>query len=130
MKTKFKLDNPGQLALPSGTANAYDAIYIIAEALKIAGSFDRTKMRDALYKVKYDGIIAKYDPAFEKTVERHDSILPTPLQAARLSQGLSDGGRADALRDEVEATAPVAIASRSRSIARWTDPARPSGRGV
>ncbi len=27
-------------------------------------------MRDALYKVKYDGIIAKYDPAFEPTAER------------------------------------------------------------
>ena len=51
MKVKFNLDNPGQLVLPSGTANAYDAIYIIAEALKQAGSFDRTKLRDALYKV-------------------------------------------------------------------------------
>jgi len=87
MKTKFKLDNPGQIALPSGTANAYDAIYIIAEALKMAGSFDRTKMRDALYKVKYKGITANFDPAFEKTVERHDSILPTQYRLLAYHKG-------------------------------------------
>ena len=87
MKTKFKLDNPGQLVLPSGTANAYDAIYIIAEALKMAGSFDRTKMRDALYKVKYEGIIAKYDPAFETTAERHDSILPSHYKLLAYHKG-------------------------------------------
>jgi branched-chain amino acid transport system substrate-binding protein len=34
-------------------------------------------MRDALYKVKYEGIIATYDPAFEKTAERHDSLIPS-----------------------------------------------------
>jgi len=87
MKTKFKLENPGQIALPSGTANAYDAIYIIAEALKLAGSFDRTKMRDALYKVKYKGITADFDPAFEKTVERHDSILPTQYRLLAYHKG-------------------------------------------
>ena len=87
MKTKFKLDNPGQLVLPSGTANAYDAIYIIAEALKMAGSYDRTKLRDALYKVKYEGIIAKYDPAFEASAERHDSILPSHYKILAYHKG-------------------------------------------
>lgn len=87
MKAKFNLDNPGQLVLPSGIANAYDAVYIIAEALKLAGSFDRTKMRDALYKVKYDGIIAKYDPAFEKSMERHDSIIPSHYKLLAYHKG-------------------------------------------
>lgn len=73
---KEKLKDPGQLVLPSGTANAYDAVYIIAEALKIAGAFDKKKLRDAFYKVNYEGIIANYSPAFEKTAERHDAILP------------------------------------------------------
>jgi len=76
IKAKEGLKDPGELVLPSGTANAYDAIHIIAEALKIAGAFDKTKMRDALYKVDHKGIIAHYSPAFEKTVERHDAILP------------------------------------------------------
>jgi branched-chain amino acid transport system substrate-binding protein len=87
MKAKFKLDHPGQLVLPSGIANAYDAVYIIAEALKLAGSFDRTKMRDALYKVKYEGLIATYDPAFEKTAERHDSLLPSHYKLLAYHKG-------------------------------------------
>ena len=87
MKAKFKLDHPGQLVLPSGIANAYDAVYIIAEALKLAGVFDRTKMRDALYKVKYDGIIATYDPAFEKTAARHDALLPSHYKLLAYHKG-------------------------------------------
>jgi len=87
MKAKFKLDHPGQLVLPSGIANAYDAVYIIAEALKLAGSFDRTKMRDALYKVKYEGIIATYDPAFEMTAERHDALLPSHYKLLAYHKG-------------------------------------------
>lgn len=77
IKAKYNLKHPGELVLPSGTANAYDAVYIIAEALKIAGEYDKKKFRDALYKVKYEGIIAKYDPAFEPKFDRHDSIIPT-----------------------------------------------------
>jgi branched-chain amino acid transport system substrate-binding protein len=87
IKTKFKLDNPGQIALPSGTANAYDAVYIIAEGLKLAGDFDRKKLRDALFKVKYEGIIAKYDPAFEATYERMDSIVPTHYKMLTYHKG-------------------------------------------
>lgn len=88
MKTKFALDNPGQVAMPSGTANAYDAIYIIAEALKIAGSYDRTKVRNALYQVKYKGITADFDPAFESSAERHDSILPSQYKLLAYHGGL------------------------------------------
>jgi branched-chain amino acid transport system substrate-binding protein len=77
IKAKFKLAQPADLLLPSATANSYDAVYIIAEALKAAGDYDRKKLRDAFYKVRYEGIIAKYDPAFEKTAERHDAIIPS-----------------------------------------------------
>ncbi len=82
MKAKFGLTSPNDILLPSGNANSYDAIYIIAEALKIAGSFDREKLREAFYKVKYDGLTAKFDPAFEKSAagkitERHDAIKPS-----------------------------------------------------
>ena len=76
MQKKFNLKHPGDLVLPSVTANAYDAIYLVAEGLRVAGEFDRKKFRDALYKVKYQGIVAKYDPAFERTQERHDAITP------------------------------------------------------
>jgi branched-chain amino acid transport system substrate-binding protein len=63
------------IEVPSGFANAYDSVYVIAEALKIAGAFDRTKLRDAMFQVKYEGIVAKYDPAFVRgNQERMDGI--------------------------------------------------------
>jgi len=77
MQARFpEIRSPADLLMPSGTANAYDAVYIIAEALRIAGRFDRTAFRDALYRVNYQGIVANYSPAFERTQERMDAILP------------------------------------------------------
>jgi branched-chain amino acid transport system substrate-binding protein len=88
IKAKEKLNDPSELVLPSGTANAYDAVYIIAEALKIAGSYDKKKLRDAFYQVKYQGIIANYSPAFEKTTERHDALLPTHYKLLAYHKGI------------------------------------------
>jgi branched-chain amino acid transport system substrate-binding protein len=88
IKAKEKLQDPSQLSLPSGTANAYDAVYIIAEALKIAGDYDKKKLRDAFYKVSYEGIIANYKPAFEKSAERHDAILPAHYKLLAYHKGV------------------------------------------
>lgn len=48
----------------SGYANGYDAFNIAIEALKIAGTDDRAAIRDALEKVRFEGImgIYKYSP--------------------------------------------------------------------
>lgn len=70
----YKLSSPELIRHGSGAANAYDAVYILAEAIKIAGSYDRKKVREAMYKVNHDGIIQKYEPAF--TPQRHNAILP------------------------------------------------------
>jgi branched-chain amino acid transport system substrate-binding protein len=88
IKAKEKLQDPTQLVLPSGTANAYDAVFIIAEALKIAGDYDKKKLRDAFYKVNFDGIVANYKPAFEKTAERHDAILPSQYKLLVYHKGV------------------------------------------
>jgi branched-chain amino acid transport system substrate-binding protein len=88
IKAKENLKDPSELVLPSGTANSYDAVYIIAEALKIAGSYDKTKLRDAFYQVKYEGIIANYNPAFERTAERHDAILPAHYKLLAYHKGI------------------------------------------
>jgi branched-chain amino acid transport system substrate-binding protein len=78
MQAKFpQITSPADIPLPSGTANAYDATYIIAEAIRLAGRFDRDAFRQALYRVNYDGIVASYRPAFEPRQERHDAILPS-----------------------------------------------------
>jgi branched-chain amino acid transport system substrate-binding protein len=48
----------------------------VANDFITARFLDRTKVRDALFQVNYDGLVAKYEPAFEKTQERQDAILP------------------------------------------------------
>lgn len=93
MKAKFNLSSPNDILLPSGTANAYDGIHIIAEAIKLAGAFDREKLREAFYKVKYDGLTAKFDPAFEKApsgsvTERHDAIKPSQYRMLAFHQNV------------------------------------------
>ena len=78
---------PADIPLPSGTANAYDAIYIIAEAIKLAGRFDRDAFRQALFRVNYEGIVANYAPAFEPRQERHDAILPASYKLFAFHNG-------------------------------------------
>ena len=73
---KYKLNNPVDLKMGSGTANAYDAVHILAKAIEAAGSYDRTKVRDALFNVKHQGLVANYEPAFSKSAEAHDAIKP------------------------------------------------------
>jgi branched-chain amino acid transport system substrate-binding protein len=71
---RYKLKSPEDIKHGSGAANAYDAVYILAEAIKAAGSYDRKKVRDAMFKVNYEGIVQTYAPAF--TPDRHNAILP------------------------------------------------------
>ena len=63
-------------------------MFVIAEALKIAGAYDKKKLRDAFYQVKYEGIVANYNPAFEKTAERHDAILPSYYKLLAYHNGI------------------------------------------
>jgi branched-chain amino acid transport system substrate-binding protein len=88
IKVANKLQQPSELVLPSGTANSYDSVFVIAEALKIAGAYDKAKMRDAFFKVKYEGIVANYDPAFEDAPERHDAILPSYYKLLAFHKGI------------------------------------------
>ena len=76
IQAKFGLKDPSELKMGSGTANAYDAVHILAKAIEIAGSYDWEKVRQALYKVKHEGLVANYDPAFDASnPERQDAIL-------------------------------------------------------
>jgi branched-chain amino acid transport system substrate-binding protein len=77
MQAKFpEIRTTADLLHPSGTANAYDAVHIIAEAIRIAGRFDRGAVREAMYKVNWTGLVADYRPAFEPRPERHDAVTP------------------------------------------------------
>lgn len=77
VQAKYGLKDPSEIKMGSGVADAYDAVYILAKAIEQAGSYDWLKVREALYTVRYDGIVAKYNPAFDATdPERQDAILP------------------------------------------------------
>jgi branched-chain amino acid transport system substrate-binding protein len=90
MKAKFpdRIHATTDLEVPSGMANAWDATFVIAEGLKLAGAYDRVKLRDAMYKVSYEGLVAAYNPAFVRgDQEKMDAILP----AAYKMQAFNDG---------------------------------------
>jgi branched-chain amino acid transport system substrate-binding protein len=77
LQAKYSLKQPSDIKMPSGVANAYDAVYIIAAALEKAGSFDSKKLREALYTVNTVGLVADYKPAFDASdPERQDAVLP------------------------------------------------------
>jgi branched-chain amino acid transport system substrate-binding protein len=77
IQKKYSLKDPSDLKMGSGTANAYDAVYILAKAIEKAGFYDWAKVREALYKVEHDGLVATYKPAFDlSNPERQDAILP------------------------------------------------------
>jgi branched-chain amino acid transport system substrate-binding protein len=77
IKAKYNLKDPAEVKMGSGVGNAYDAVYIIAKAIEKAGSYDWEKVRQALYTVNYDGLVADYKPAFDSSdPERQDAILP------------------------------------------------------
>jgi branched-chain amino acid transport system substrate-binding protein len=41
-------------------ANAHDALHVVVEGLKIAGTDDRAALRDAIEKVKYQGLVGDF----------------------------------------------------------------------
>ena len=88
IKKKFDLKDPSELKMGSATANSYDAVYILAKAIEKAGSYDWKKVHDALYTVRYEGLVAKYDPAFDASnPERQDAILPEYYKLTVWSDG-------------------------------------------
>lgn len=88
IQAKYGLNTTADIKMGSGTANAYDAVYVIAKAIEIAGSFDSKKVREALYKVKHEGLVANFDPAFDAAdPERQDAILPKYYKLTVWSDG-------------------------------------------
>ena len=74
---KYGLKDPSEIKMGSGVGNAYDAVYILKAAIEKAGAYDWGKVREALYEVNLTGLVADYQPAFDKTdPERQDAILP------------------------------------------------------
>jgi branched-chain amino acid transport system substrate-binding protein len=63
----------GDVTPAVGVANAYDAMHLVALAIKNAGSTDGDKVREGFYKIgSYDGLIKAYKNPF--TPANHDAI--------------------------------------------------------
>jgi branched-chain amino acid transport system substrate-binding protein len=71
---KFGVKGPEEVTAPVGTANAYDALHLVAMAIEQAKSTDGPKVRDALEDLKseYPGLIKTYQRPF--TAEQHDAL--------------------------------------------------------
>jgi branched-chain amino acid transport system substrate-binding protein len=64
---------PGDVTPAVGVANAYDAMHLVALAIKNAGSTDGDKVREGFFKIaSYDGLIKKYSKPFSD--DNHDAL--------------------------------------------------------
>src|SRR6202167_3285951 len=71
-----QIKGPEDVFAPVGTANAYDAMHLVALAIAQAGSTDADAIRTALENLKtpYEGLIKTYKPPF--TRDNHDALGP------------------------------------------------------
>ncbi|HMK81033.1 MAG TPA: ABC transporter substrate-binding protein [Xanthobacteraceae bacterium] len=81
LKAKYPdIKGPGDVLPPVGVANAYDAMHLVAMAIKSAGSTDGDKMRQALESTdRYEGLIKTYvkpfSPANHDALNENDYIM-------------------------------------------------------
>ncbi len=70
---------------PNGVAHAYDLMHILAKAINLARSPERSAIHDALEKVsEHRGLIKLYKPPFTPT--RHEALGPAELLMARYNR--------------------------------------------
>ncbi len=73
------------IAAPVGVAHAYDFMHILAKAINLARSTERSAIRDALEKVReHRGLVRLYKPPFTPT--RHEALGPEELLMARYNR--------------------------------------------
>jgi branched-chain amino acid transport system substrate-binding protein len=65
-----------------GSANGYDAIYVIAEAIRIAGSTEPAAVRNALTQVSYEGIGGLIE--FDDENQAHPQLYLLQVQGDKL----------------------------------------------
>jgi branched-chain amino acid transport system substrate-binding protein len=70
------IKGPEDIFSPVGTANAYDAMHILAKAIEQAGSTDGDTIRQALENLEapYEGLIKTYVKPFSP--DNHDALGP------------------------------------------------------
>lgn len=77
LKAKYSaIKGPADIVAPVGTANAYDAMHLLALAIQQAESTDADKVREALESLKapFEGLIKTYKAPF--SASNHDALGP------------------------------------------------------
>jgi len=74
LKERYGVNGPEDVTAPVGTADAYDALHLVALAIEQAGATDGSKVREALESLKseYKGLIKSYRRPFSP--EQHDAL--------------------------------------------------------
>lgn len=74
LREKFNVKSAEEVTAPVGTANAYDALHLVALAIEQAKSAEGAAVRDALenLKTEYAGLIKTYRRPF--TADQHDAL--------------------------------------------------------
>lgn len=75
MAAKYGVKGPADVLAPVGTANAYDAMHLLARAIEKAKSTDGEAIRKAMYEIdQYDGLIKTYKRPFGPN--DHEGLAP------------------------------------------------------
>jgi branched-chain amino acid transport system substrate-binding protein len=75
MASKYGVKGPADVLAPVGTANAYDAMHLLARAIEKAKSTDGDAIRKAMYEIdQYDGLIKTYKRPFGP--DDHEGLSP------------------------------------------------------
>ena len=73
LNDKYDLSGPEDILAPVGTANAYDAMHLVALALTTAETIEGPALREAFYNLPpYEGLIKTYEQPF--TPDNHDAL--------------------------------------------------------
>lgn len=78
----FNFKKPDDVLAPSGVAHAYDLTHILSKAINLAGTTDRSSIRNALENVKnYKGLIKFYKQPFSAI--NHEALTINELLMTR-----------------------------------------------
>lgn len=81
----YSLAPNDNIASPHAVLQSYDAIMLLAEAIKTANTTDRGAVKTALSKIpQYDGALKKYVKPFYNG--QHDALTPDDYHLARFNQ--------------------------------------------
>lgn len=73
LQEKYNVSGPEDIIAPVGTANAYDAMNLVALALDTAGSTEGPVLRESFYELPtYEGLIKTYETPFSP--DNHDAL--------------------------------------------------------